>query len=60
MGAFGGPRQYLPNHLLRLGIKPGDDALHERLEAFLQTIKRDGRLLAAARKHKLDPIVVLD
>ena len=41
-------------------IKPGDDALHERLEAFLQTIKRDGRLLAAARKHKLDPIVVLD
>lgn len=33
-------------------IKPG--------EAFLQTIKRDGRLLAAARKHKLDPIVVLD
>ena len=41
-------------------IKPGDDALHERLEAFLQTIKRDGRLLAAARKHKLDPIVALD
>ena len=41
-------------------IKPGDDALHERLEAFLQTIKPDGRLLAAARKHKLDPIVVLD
>ena len=41
-------------------IKPGDDALHERLEAFLQTIKRDGRLLAAPRKHKLDPIVVLD
>lgn len=41
-------------------IKPGDDAWHERLEQFMQTIKRDGRLLAAARKHKLDPIVVLD
>ena len=41
-------------------IKPGDDAWHERLEQFMQAIKRDGRLLAAARKHKLDPIVVLD
>ncbi len=41
-------------------VKPGDDAWHERLEQFMQTIKRDGRLLAAARKHKLDPIVVPD
>lgn len=41
-------------------VKPGDDAWHARLEQFMQTIKRDGRLLAAARKHKLDPIVVLD
>lgn len=41
-------------------IKPGDDAWHARLEQFMQAIKRDGRLLAAARKHKLDPIVVLD
>ena len=45
---------------MQAAIKPGDDALHERLEAFLQTIKRDGRLLAAPRMHKLDPIVVLD
>lgn len=41
-------------------VKPGDDAWHTRLEQFMQAIKRDGRLLAAARKHKLDPIVVLD
>ena len=41
-------------------VKPGDDAWHGRLEQFMQAIKRDGRLLAAARKHKLDPIVVPD
>lgn len=41
-------------------VKPGDDAWHARLEQFMQAIKRDGRLLAAARKHKLDPIVVPD
>ena len=41
-------------------VKPGDDVWHARLEQFMQAIKRDGRLLAAARKHKLDPIVVLD
>ena len=41
-------------------LKPGDDVWHQRLEQFMQAIKRDGRLLAAARKHKLDPIVVLD
>lgn len=41
-------------------VKPGDDAWHERLEQFMLAIKRDGRLLAAARKHKLDTIVVLD
>ena len=41
-------------------VQPGDDAWHTRLGQFLRDIKRDGRLLAAARKHKLDPIVVLD
>ena len=41
-------------------VKPGDDAWHARLEQFMQAIKRDGRLLAAARKHKLDSIVVPD
>lgn len=41
-------------------VKPGDDVWHARLEQFMQAIKRDGRLLAAARKHKLEPIVVPD
>lgn len=39
-------------------MKPGDDAWHARLERFVADIKQDGRLLAAARRHKLDPIVV--
>jgi len=39
-------------------IKPGDDAWHARLEAFVATIQRDGRLRTAAIRHKLEPIVV--
>lgn len=38
-------------------IKPGDDAWHNRLETFVSDIKRDGRLMAAASRHKLEPIV---
>jgi ABC-type amino acid transport substrate-binding protein len=38
-------------------VKPGDDAWHARLEQFVSTIKRDGRLMASAKNHKLDPIV---
>jgi ABC-type amino acid transport substrate-binding protein len=38
-------------------IKPADDAWHARLEAFVSDIKRDGRLMTAAKRHKLDPIV---
>jgi ABC-type amino acid transport substrate-binding protein len=38
-------------------VKPGDDAWHARLEQFVSDIKRDGRLLASAKNHKLDPIV---
>lgn len=39
-------------------VKPGDDAWHARMERFVSDVKRDGRLMAAARRHKLDPIVV--
>jgi len=39
-------------------IKPGDDAWHARLERFVRDIKRDGRLAAAAKQHKLSPILV--
>jgi ABC-type amino acid transport substrate-binding protein len=38
-------------------IKLGDDAWHTRLETFVSAIKRDGRLMTAAQRHKLDPIV---
>ena len=38
-------------------MKPGDDAWHARLEQFVSTIKRDGRLMAAANRNKLDAIV---
>ena len=35
----------------------GDDAWHARIARFVTDIKRDGRLLEAARRHKLEPIV---
>lgn len=35
----------------------GDDAFYARVEQVLATMKRDGRLLANARKHGLEPIV---
>jgi ABC-type amino acid transport substrate-binding protein len=38
-------------------IKPADDAWHTRLETFVSDIKRDGRLMAAAKRYKLEPIV---
>jgi ABC-type amino acid transport substrate-binding protein len=38
-------------------LKPGDDAWHTRLEKFVSDIKQDGRLMTAAKRHKLDPIV---
>jgi ABC-type amino acid transport substrate-binding protein len=39
-------------------MKPGDDAWHARVERFVSDIKHDGRLMAAAKKYKLEPIVV--
>lgn len=38
-------------------LEPGDDVWYLRLERFVSDIKHDGRLMAAARRHKLDPIV---
>ncbi|MDO8776947.1 MAG: ABC transporter substrate-binding protein [Burkholderiaceae bacterium] len=38
-------------------VQPGDDAWHARLERFVSDIKRDGRLLAAAKRYQLEPIV---
>lgn len=39
-------------------LKPGDDAWHARLERFVADVKRDGRLREAARRYKLEAIVV--
>lgn len=41
-------------------VKRNDDLWHDAVERFVAEIKRDGRLLAAARRHRLDPIVALD
>ena len=38
-------------------IKLGDDLWHKRLERFVSDIKRDGRLVNSAKRHKLELIV---
>ena len=38
-------------------VRPGDDAWYMRLEKFVSDVKNDGRLMLAARRYKLDPIV---
>jgi ABC-type amino acid transport substrate-binding protein len=38
-------------------MRPGDNIWYARIERFMSDIKRDGRLMAAAKRHKLDPIV---
>ncbi|WP_298234633.1 ABC transporter substrate-binding protein [uncultured Azohydromonas sp.] len=39
-------------------VAPGDDRWWQEVEAFATRIRRDGRLLEAARRHELTPIVV--
>jgi ABC-type amino acid transport substrate-binding protein len=41
-------------------VKPGDDAWLAQIDEFVARIKRDGRLTAAATRHRLAPIVVRD
>lgn len=50
------------NHLTpyAYAVGSGDEAWHARVERFVAAIKRDGRLLAAARRHKLDSIALRD
>lgn len=38
-------------------MAPGDDRFHARVEQVLAAMRRDGRLLANARRHGLEPIV---
>ncbi len=50
-----------PYHLTSYAyaVAPGDDAWFQRVDRFVADIRQDGRLLTAARHHKLDPIAVL-
>lgn len=41
-------------------MAPGDDRWLARVERFVVDVKRDGRLLAAAKRHQLEPIVARD
>lgn len=49
-----------PYHLTSYAyaVKPGDAKWHARVERFVQDIKRDGRLMAAAHRHKLAAIAI--
>ena len=40
-------------------VAPGDDGWLATAQAFVSAIKRDGRLLTAATRHKLEPIALL-
>lgn len=41
-------------------MRPGDDRWHARLEQFVAKVKQNGELKAAAERHGLLPIAVLD
>jgi ABC-type amino acid transport substrate-binding protein len=41
-------------------LATGDSSLLERVNAFLAVIKRDGRLLQFARKHRLESVILTD
>jgi ABC-type amino acid transport substrate-binding protein len=41
-------------------MQKGDDAWYARVEQFMSKAKENGQLLAAIRRHKLDPIAVTD
>lgn len=41
-------------------VKPGDDRWFERVESFVEKIKKDGRLEAAAKRHRLENILLRD
>ncbi|WP_374673177.1 ABC transporter substrate-binding protein [Ideonella sp.] len=49
-----------PFHVLpyAYAVRPGDDAWHATVDAFVQRVQQDGRLEAAARRHGLLPIVL--
>lgn len=50
-----------PYHLTpyAYAVAPGDEIWFQRVDRFVAEIRQDGRLLAAAQRYQLDPIVVL-
>lgn len=41
-------------------MAPGDERWQQRIDRFIAAIKQDGRLLATARRHRLEAIAKLD
>ncbi len=41
-------------------LRPGDDRWHARVEQYLQQVRRNGDLAAAAVRHELQPIALLN
>jgi cyclohexadienyl dehydratase len=41
-------------------MAPGDDRWHERIETFVRTVKEDGRLLASAKRYRLESMIRFD
>ena len=54
-----GPEKPLSPLGYAYAVAPGDEAWLARVDKFVADIKRDGRLLNAARAFRLDPIAVL-
>lgn len=54
------PSAALPVTPYAYAVRRGDEAWLARLNAFLAAVKADGRLLAAARRFDLEPILSLD
>ncbi|MBV5278051.1 MAG: amino acid ABC transporter substrate-binding protein [Campylobacteraceae bacterium] len=51
-----------PFHITPYGwaMAQGEERFLERVESFIKTIKKDGRLWKAARTHHLEPIVLIE
>jgi ABC-type amino acid transport substrate-binding protein len=51
--------QNMPTTEYAYAMAKGDNSLLLKVDAFLSTVKKDGRLLQFAKQHNLEPIVVL-
>lgn len=53
------PAPYFPVNSA-YAVRPGDSRWLQRVDAFVASVRADGRLLAAAKRYGLDPIVLGD